>query len=139
MKDNLFVDANILCSLYNPDDTLHKHADRVKSLIRQYNPVISNFILLETYTILSQRVSKKFALSFGERIRKRHQYAIFWIDKDFEDKVWKIFKKIKDKNFSYVDASILAVIKAEKIKRLLSFDTSFKPLQKEFGFQQIGV
>lgn len=45
---------------------------------------------------------------------------------------------MKDKNFSYVDASILAVIKQEKIKHLLSFDISFKPLQKEYGFELIG-
>ncbi len=139
MKQHLFVDTNVICALYNPKDSLHKKAQTIKTLLKIYNPVVSNFILLEMYTILSQRVSKEFAVSFGNRIRERHTYAIVWINKKLEDEVWNIFASIKDKNFSYVDASTLAVMRKEKIKHLLSFDNSFIELQKQFNFKLIGA
>ncbi|MEK7534716.1 MAG: PIN domain-containing protein [Patescibacteria group bacterium] len=138
MRQSLFIDTNVICSLYNPKDSLNTKAEEGKHLFKEYQPVLSNFILLETYTILSQRVSKEFAIKFGQDIQQEHRYVIYWIDKKLEEEVWKIFKSIKNKNFSYVDASILAIMKKEKISHLLSFDTTFKNLQKQFKFQLVG-
>lgn len=139
MKKSIVVDTNVICALYNPEDSLYEKAQRIKSLFTEYKPIVSNFILLETYTILSQRISKEFAVSFGKRIREKHSYAVVWIGPKLEEDVWKIFTSIKDKNFSYVDASILAAMKSEKITHLLSFDTGFAQLQKTFGFTLIGA
>lgn len=139
MKQDLFIDTNVICALYNSKDSLNAKAEKVKHLFEEYKPVLSNFILLETYTILSQRVSKEFAIKFGQDVQREHQYVIYWIDKMLEDEAWKIFASIKDKNFSYVDASILAVMKKEKIGNLLSFDAAFKSLQNQFKFKLIGA
>lgn len=139
MKKNIVVDTNVICALYNPEDSLYKKAQRIKSLFTEYKPIVSNFILLEAYTVLSQRISKEFAVSFGRRIKEKHSYAVAWINPKLEEEVWDIFASIKDKNFSYVDASILAVMKKEKINHLLSFDTGFSQLQKTFGFALIGT
>lgn len=133
----LFIDTNFICAVYNENDSLHKKAHKLQELLEQYTPVISNFILLETYTVLSQRISKQFAISFGERIRQKHEYALFWVDKRLEQEIWKIFISISNKNVSYVDASTLTIIKKEKITHLLSFDQSFNNLQKKFGFTLI--
>lgn len=137
MKDKIIVDTNFLCALENPNDSLHDKAIIAKRLTKGFKLIITNFILLETYTILSQRVSKGFAVSFGERLQEKHPFTLFWIDKRLEEEVWKIFVSIKDKNFSYVDASILAVMNKEKITHLLSFDESFTKLQKQFRFELI--
>lgn len=138
MKKPIFVDTNVLCAIYNVEDSLHIKRSYIKSILTQYNPVLSNFILLETYTILSQRISKKFAIAFGERIRQKHPYTLFWIDRNIEDDVWDIFCSIKEKNFSYVDASIIAVMKRRRIAHLLTFDRSFKSLEEKFSFTIIG-
>lgn len=138
MKPIIFIDTNFLCALYNERDSLHEKARAIWPTLDDFDYVVSNFILLEAYTILSQRASKKEAIAFGELLKKDSPYAIYWISKEFEEKVWKIFVSIKDKNFSYVDASILAVMKKEKIKHLLSFDTGFAQFQKSFGFTLVG-
>jgi len=138
MKQSLIIDTNVICALYNSEDSLYQKAQRIKHLLTEYNPVVSNFILLETYTVLSQRVSKEFAVSFGKRVRERHSYAVVWINRKLEQDIWKIFVSIKDKNFSYVDASILAVMKKEKISHLLSFDAGFEGLQSQLKFKLIG-
>lgn len=137
MKDSVFVDTNALCAMYNIEDSLYSKKDQIESILRDYAPIVSNFILLETYTVLSQRVSKKFAIAFGERVKTKHPYSIFWINKEFEQEIWKIFSLVKDKNFSYVDASTLAIMQKEKISHLFSFDTEFKKLETEFRFKLI--
>ncbi len=134
MKQFLFVDTNYLCAFYNESDSLHKKAKDFSLSLQKFHVIISNFILLESYTILSQRVSKNHALIFKKDMYSKKYYSIYWITKALEEQVWNTFISIKNKNFSYVDASIIAVMQKEKIKHLLSFDKSFEKLQKQFGF-----
>lgn len=137
MNNPLFIDANYFCALYNKEDSLHDKAASLSYSLRDYYLVVSNFVLVETYTILSQRVSKDLVKNFRKHIFVKGNYEIVWIDQILEEKVWEIFKSIKDKNFSYVDASILAIIQKGEIKNLLSFDESFKKLEKRFNFTLI--
>ncbi|MBI2028640.1 MAG: type II toxin-antitoxin system VapC family toxin [Candidatus Levybacteria bacterium] len=139
MKQSIFIDTNFLCALYNEKDALHEKARGIWPTLDEFYYTVSNFILLEAYTILSQRVSKTQAIFFGNYVRKENPYTIFWIDRNLENDIWEIFKLIKDKDFSYVDASILAVMKKEKIKHLLSFDAGFKNLQEQFKFNLHGA
>lgn len=138
-KRIVFLDTSYICALFNLNDSLHEQAKKLVPELVDDILLISNFILLECYTVLSQRVSKKAALKFGRFVRDKSPYDIYWIDKGFEEKIWRIFESIKDKNFSYVDASILAVIKEEKIQFILSFDTYFKKIENKFNFKLLGV
>lgn len=135
----LFIDTNYLCAYYNKLDSLHDKAKKISPSLKEFNVIISNFILLESYTVISQRVSKKYALLFKKDMYNQKFYSIFWIDKMLEQETWDIFASIKDKNFSYVDASILAVIKKGGINQLLSFDKGFSQFQKEFKFTLMGL
>lgn len=137
MKQKLFVDTNFLFASFNPEDSLHKKAIQLKPLVKNFRPVLSNFVLLELYTLLAQRVSKTVAIDFGESIKRNHVFDTIFIDKALERHSWDVFRSIKDKNFSYVDASILAVLKHEKISHLLSFDHAFKQFEKNFKFTLI--
>lgn len=139
MTQPLFIDTSYLCAYYNKLDSLHDKAKGLFPKLPEFNIIISNFILLECYTVISQRVSKKHALLFKEDMYNQKYYSIFWIGRKLEDEAWTIFQSIKDKNFSYVDASTLAVMKSQKITHLLSFDTSFAQLQRTFGFILIGA
>ncbi|MBI2613929.1 MAG: type II toxin-antitoxin system VapC family toxin [Candidatus Levybacteria bacterium] len=139
MNEIVFIDANVLCGLFNNKDSLHEKSKKAIGLLRESSFAISNFILLECYTIISQRTSKKNSILFREYMFTNKQYEVFWIDRKLEDETWTIFQSIKDKNFSYVDASILAAMKKGGITDLLSFDTGFAQLQKIFGFTLIGA
>lgn len=139
MNEAIFIDANVLCGLFNNKDSLHEKSKKTIESLRESAFAISNFILLECYTIISQRTSKTHSIRFREYMLTNKQYEILWIDQKLEEDTWTIFQSIKDKNFSYVDASILAVIKKGKISHLLSFDAGFTQLQKKFGFTLIGA
>ena len=136
---HVFIDTSFLVALYNKRDALHEKAKLYAGCLDKVHVVISNFILLESYTILSQRTSKQQAISFGNYVRRYNPYSMFWIDRELEDEVWHTFTSIKDKNFSYVDASILAVMQKEGISHLLSFDQAFEKLEKEYSFNLIEI
>jgi len=132
----VFIDTNVLISLYNIKDSLHKKAMVVfkrLSLIKA-RLVISNYVLLETYTILSQKAGKKNAIEFGKLIRKENPFIIKWVEEKDDAKVWEIFKKVKDKNVSYVDCSILTLVTLEDYE-LATFDQKIQKLADNFGFK----
>lgn len=138
MNETVFIDANVLCGLFNNQDSLHEKSKKTIKSLRKSAFAISNFIFLECYTIISQRTSKAHSVRFRKYMLANKQYEILWIDQKLEEDTWAIFQSIKDKNFSYVDASILAVMKSEKIAHLLSFDAGFAQFQKEFKFTLMG-
>ncbi|MBL7159235.1 PIN domain-containing protein [Candidatus Microgenomates bacterium] len=138
-NNRLFVDSNFFIALFNPTDALNQKALTISKKLKKENPrlYISNFVFLEVVTVLSQRVSRKAAISLGNHLLKDRQLEIIHIDKQLNKLTWKIFQNIKKKNVSFVDCSILAAMKAEGIKKLLTFDQSdFLSLKKycRFGF-----
>jgi len=124
-KDNkVFVDSNFFIALFNPPDTLHQKAVAISRKIKKEKPrlYISNFIFLEVVTVLSQRVNRKTAITLGQHFLKDEQLKIINVNKQLNTFTWEIFKEIKKKNISFVDCSILAAMKTEGIKKLLTFD-----------------
>jgi hypothetical protein len=67
---NIFIDTNVFLALENADDALHQRALEVWSRFENLQPKLftSIFILSETLTVLSLRVSKIHAIRFGERV-----------------------------------------------------------------------
>lgn len=132
----VFLDTNVLVALYNKKDLLHKRALKVFKILsaQKARLVISNYVLLEIYTILSQRAGKRKAIEFGRMVRSKKPFLIKRITEELEEKTWEIFKKIKDKNLSFVDCSVIAVVLQEDCQ-LLSFDKKIIKLKKQFGFR----
>ncbi len=136
-NERVFVDSNYFIALFNPFDNLHLKARKItEELVREKIPlVISNFIFLETATILSQKRGKEIAIEVGNYFFSNLTIEIVHIDESLQESSWKIFQEIKNKNMSFVDCSNIAVIKAEGISKLLTFDIEdFKKLQKKYRF-----
>ncbi len=136
-SNKIFVDSNFFIALLNPQDTLNTKAITISSKIKDESPslVISNFIFLEIVTILSQRIDRKTAITFGNHLLQDNQIEILHINESLQEKCWKAFQKMDKKNISFVDCSILAVMEAEKINTLLTFDLEdFVSLKKIYKF-----
>src|SRR6266581_3868550 len=107
---NIFIDSNYFIALYNPGDLLHEKAKEIAKQLQKDNPYtfISNFIFLETVTVLSQRLGKEYALSAGNKLLQSHSLIV--INARFQNRSWEIFKKTERKNVSFVDCSTLAIM-----------------------------
>lgn len=136
----LFVDADYLVAIYNPLDKSSSKAQQIaKKISKRGNItlVTSNYVLLEAYTVLSQQAGKSPAIKLGTDVRKAGGILnVIHIDCQLNEECWKIFKDIKNKNVSFVDASTITLMKTNNICALLSFDkTDFnKSLQKRYNF-----
>lgn len=132
----VFIDTNVLVSFYNRRDSLHKKALKVfKSLSSiKAKLIISNYVLLEVYTILSQKAGKKNAIEFGKLVRKEKPFFIKWVEEKDDEKIWEVFQKVKDKNVSYVDSSVVAIVVSGDYG-LCTFDQKLQKLTNNLGFK----
>lgn len=123
-SEKILVDSNFFIALFNPPDTLHQEALKISHKFRKETPelYISNFIFLEIVTVLAQRIGRTAAISLGDHLLKDKQLRVIHIDRRLNELTWEVFKGIKKKNISFVDCSILALIKTEGIRKLLTFD-----------------
>ena len=137
VHDNIFVDSNFLIALYNVSDNLHQGARELAKRVSDQGSslYVSNYVLLEVLTVLSQKIDHPTAIKVGENLRNSGKITNVHIDEALNDQSWQIFQAIQAKNMSFVDCSHIAVMNYVGIKRLLSFDTTdFKPLQKQYNF-----
>lgn len=136
-SNKIFVDSNYFIALYNPLDSLHPKAIEINQKITEKETLfITDYIFLEVVTVLSQKVNKKTAVRIGKHLRDDEVVNFVPIDLSFVDLTWQIFQKVKNKNMSFVDCSILVVMRSWRINTLLSFDSKdFGSWQKQYNFK----
>ncbi len=134
------IDSNFVIAVSNPLDCLHSEAVAASKLVANNKHLISNLIFSEFSTVISQKMGRPSAITTGNKLLNSSLTKFVLIDHPLFISSWEIFSQLKRKNISFVDCSILAVMRRFKIKHLLSFDhADFAPLQKEFGFKLINT
>jgi len=132
----IFADANFFIARFSEDDSLHSRAlVQVKKLEHNDPEIwISNLVFGEIVTVLSQRVGRQRAIRIGNYLLSG-DIRIAFVDEALNSLSWEIFQNIGKKNMGFVDCSILAVMRTEGIKKLLSFDEEdFSSLRRTYGF-----
>ncbi|MEX0622120.1 MAG: PIN domain-containing protein [Candidatus Woykebacteria bacterium] len=122
----IFVDTSAFVALNNPKDPHHKKSLQVSlNLEKESAPFFTtNYILAESYTVISQKVDKEASVYFRENLDLR--IRIVRVGESLEETAWEIFKETRSKNVSYVDCTSFAAMKAFNIKRAFAFDDDFK-------------
>lgn len=128
--DKVFVDSNVFIGIFNEDDALHARALKIWDFLKKedYKITVSNFVISEVITVLSQRVSKELALAFAHTMyfNERQEVEIIYSSETIELKALEYIQMISSKNVSFVDATIFAMSELYKIKKLASFDEIFQ-------------
>ena len=136
MEHSIFVDSNVFIGFLNEDDALYKRALKLWDYLKKerYKVVVSNFIISEVVTVVSQRVDKKTAIEFAVTMyeNEEQEVSIIRSDERIELKTLDYLRRITSKNVSFVDASILAILDICHIQKLASFDKVF---QKQKGIE----
>lgn len=137
-KSNLFVDSNFFIALYNAEDSLHIQAQATASHIikADCSLYISNYVLFEVLSVLSQKTGRQQSIMTGQNIINDAQITIIHINEALQQRTWEVFQEVTGKNISFVDCSTVAVMQYAGIRQLLTFDiTDFKPLCRQFGLR----
>lgn len=133
---NIFIDSDALFALNNEAEISHKVAqERLKTVFKETpTPYLSTNILIETITMISQRVGKAKAIILLEELRSG-KYIVIHPSEDIVLQAEEIFKSIWSKNVSYSDCLSFAIMRSYGIQWVFSFDIHFK----KQGFKRVGI
>lgn len=136
---NLFLDTSYLFALYATTDPHHQSALDLAARIPANTKVFSNnLVLYETLTVLTFKQSRQASIAFGKLTFasiENGQLSNPLINEAREQHSWRIFRSIRAKDVSFVDASILATIEEFEIKTLFTFDRHFIRFAKPYSFE----
>jgi len=131
----IFIDTNFYVSLENKADSNHEKAKEILNSLIQKDPQFftTTLILYETVTVISLRVGREAAIYFKDNFDPATR--VLWLDKAIETKAWNLFRKIKDKDVSFVDCYSFALLGELMVREVLTFDKDFA----KQGFQLLGL
>ena len=122
----IFVDTSAFVAIENDEELNYFLAQSILEKVDSSKAtlVTSNYVIAETLTVLSQRVSKKVAIKFQEE--DVPALEVIRIEKSTEEVAFEIFKKLDSKNVSFVDCTSFALMKQFGITTAFTFDKDFK-------------
>jgi hypothetical protein len=130
----IFIDTGAFIAAADNTDQYHLPAvNFITSSFLKYQPVTSNFVICETLNFLRSRAGYQPAVTFREKLVESGGIDIITVNPLLEEQAWQIFKKYKDKEFSFTDCTSFAIMKALSIDTAFTFDQHFS----QFGFVKL--
>lgn len=120
----VFVDTGAWYALVDRSDPDHPEARRFFEANR-IPLATSNFVFDETVTLLRRRLGWAVAVEFGRRLKGSELAGMVHVTGEDEDAAWEIFRKFRDKDFSYTDCTSFAVMERLKLRTAFAFDGHF--------------
>lgn len=123
---SVFIDTSAFVALNNPQDFNYKRIIEIleKAKKEKFIYITSNYIIAETLTVISQRISHTRAVNFFEK--DLEGIDIKHIAPELESDAFNIFKGASSKNLSFVDCTSFALMNTYRINIVLGFDQHFK-------------
>ena len=128
----LFLDTSSLLSVFDRSDDHHSVcSDFWKELFqeRNYEPVISDYILDELMTRIRYDVSHAIAvqvLTNLTQLVERRLLTLVWVNQTYFEKARRIFERYHDQKFSFTDCTSFAICQDAGIEEAFALDTDFR-------------
>ena len=120
------------------DDANHKIAIDYRDKIRVGDTPFrrlytSNYVIDEALTLLRTHCGHRVAVSLRKTLEASRLLNVLWITESLEKAAWGIFEKHTDKEFSFTDCTSFALMEAEAIRNVFTFDQHFS----QYGFESV--
>ncbi len=122
----IFVDTSFWVALRNSRDGNHDAARQLNLLHANQNLVTSSQVRGETWTYLRRKAGHRSALTFLEMLDGSRRIQVAWIDQDIERTAIRWLRRHDEREFSFVDATSFAFMRANRIHNALAFDGDFE-------------
>ena len=123
----IFVDSGAWFAAQVVDDAHHEAAaGALKGLIAL--PVVlvtTNHVVGETYTLLRVTRGYDACRRFLESLDQTRRLERVFVSQDLERRAFAILDRYRDHDFSFVDATSFALMRAERIRHAFAFDSHF--------------
>lgn len=120
-----FVDTSYWVALRNRRDANH---DLAKALLRRHASaplVTSNHVRGETWTYLRRRAGHGSAVAFLDALDRSARIHVVHIDEAQESEALGWLRRHDEREYSFVDATSFAAMRALGIREALAFDGDF--------------
>lgn len=121
----IFVDTGGWFAAVVPNDPNHDKA--AKWLAENKEPLFTtDYVVDETLTLLRRRGENLRALTIGENFFNENLAEVYRLSiKDLQE-TWKVFRRFKDKEWSFTDCSSKVVMENFSITKAFAFDKHFR-------------
>lgn len=112
-------------SLRNRRDASH---ERAKALLRRHAGgvlVTSNHVRGETWTYLRRRAGDRSAVGFLDALARSSRLRVIHVDETLEAEALGWLRRHDEREYSFVDATSFAAMRALNIREALAFDGDF--------------
>ena len=116
------VDTSAWFAAINRKDQNHHRAAEIFS--REKDLVTSDYVLVETWLLIKNRVGFKTAPTFWSAIKGGLARLEKVTDTDLQ-RAWTVGEDFSDQSFSLVDLSCFVMVERLRLTRVISFDTDF--------------
>jgi predicted nucleic acid-binding protein len=123
----VFVDTGAWYAVQVSDDEWHDAAaTALRSLVAAAHILVtSNHVIGETYTLLRITCGHAAAVGFLDRLEETSRLQKIFVSEDVASRAYRLLRQYGDQDFSFVDATSFAVMRAERIRHAFAFDQHF--------------
>jgi predicted nucleic acid-binding protein len=128
----LFLDTSSLLAVFDRSDDHHSVCSDFWSALlrdRNYEPVISDYILDELMTRIRYDISHAIAirvLSNLTQLVNRRRITLIWVTHVYFDQARHIFERYHDQEFSFTDCTSFAICRDTGIPEAFALDNDFR-------------
>jgi len=129
MKEAVFIDTGFRIALFDIRDKSHIAAERgLKPLLLEYRVYTSDFIVFETIAYLKCSLKRHdLAIQFLMNLQDSGM-DVLAVNETIKDKTLDLFKKYRDKFYSFTDCSSFVLMFEKGIRKYAGFDEHFRQM-----------
>lgn len=126
MTERVFVDTSAFYALSSDTDHEHAGACAIRERLRQdgVGLVTTNYVLLETVSLLQRRHGMEAARRFGDVVGE--EVTLWWVTEPQHQTAWDYWKRRGLRGLSLVDCSCVVIMRELRISRVFGFDDQFR-------------
>jgi predicted nucleic acid-binding protein len=120
----LFIDTGGFYALADRRDPAHARARRFYETCER-PCVTTDYIFAETMSLLTKRLGKRVAVTFGDGLRRSHRIRLEEVAPEMREAAWTLFSTQLDKGYDLIDCTSFAFMDASSIRDAFGFDRHF--------------
>lgn len=121
----IYVDTSFWIGLRNRRDPYHDEARALYRLHADSGLVSSNHVRGETWTYLRRKAGHGAAVSFLDMAERSPRLQIRLVDEKQEAEALRWLRQHDEREYSFVDATSFALMRALRMREALAFDGDF--------------
>ena len=132
----VFIDTGAFMAYRNKKDVYHSEADDLlrRALQGEFGAIsTTDFIYDETLTLAMVRTGNKTVAKDISDVMLSPRIKMMIIDAIILNKARELFFRLFDKRISFTDATTMAVMQQENIRKIITFDSHFKGMFEVLG------